>query len=293
MNPEEIIRKYRIGRDSRVKFKNDPQTYWVKNISPDRKNLFVHINGAQTYRKAIKNLVRVGNVDINENQISQINLLLEIGDTTQGYQLNGGDLKPKGEEGYYQAIYRFTTDNGTQYKVQIDAYDTEDDNGSTEMMPFIEVGFYTKEKGYQAIGNLEKREVFKIMATVTNAVKDFINKHDWVEEIHYSPSESVKQGGEQKKRNLYQAYIQKAFPGSNSFYSGGRMRVKIRESIDTLEIDNVIDTITLDVPLFIRLLEYAREDAQTDMDLHNVADKAIKLGLNGGVLTMKNYNQLI
>jgi hypothetical protein len=54
-----------------------------------------------------------------------------------------------------------------------------------------------------------------------------------------------------------------------------------------------VDTITMDVPLFIRLLEYAKEDAQTDMDLHNVAENAIKLGLDGGVLNMKNYNQLI
>ena len=53
------------------------------------------------------------------------------------------------------------------------------------------------------------------------------------------------------------------------------------------------DTIIMDVPLFIRLLEYAREEAKTDMDLHNVADKAIKLSLDGSVLTMKNYDQLI
>ena len=40
---------------------------------------------------------------------------------------------------------------------------------------------------------------------------------------------------------------------------------------------NPKDTITVDVPLFIRLLEYAREDAQTDMDLHDLADNIIQL----------------
>jgi hypothetical protein len=228
MSPEEIIQKYLIGRDSRVKFKNDPQTYWVKNISSDRKNLFVHINGAQTYRKAIKNLVRVGNQDISENSLKLTGILLEIGETTQGYGFTGGELKPKGtEEGFYQAIYRFENDGGMQYKVQIDAYDTEDDMGNTEMMPFIEVGFYTRDKGYQAIGNLEKKEVFKTMATVTNIVKDFIEKNKWVEEIHYSPSESLKAGGEQKKSKLYKAFLEKVFPNAEFFYSGGRMRVKI------------------------------------------------------------------
>lgn len=56
---------------------------------------------------------------------------------------------------------------------------------------------------------------------------------------------------------------------------------------------NQRDTITLDVPLFIRLLEYAREDAQTDMDLHNVTENAISLALSGKTLTMKDYNMIV
>jgi len=71
------------------------------------------------------------------------------------------------------------------------------------------------------------------------------------------------------------------------------LRQLIREEIENFTNTNVVDTITMDVPLFIRLLEYAREDAQTDMDLHNVAENAIKLGLGGETLTMKNYNQLV
>jgi hypothetical protein len=56
---------------------------------------------------------------------------------------------------------------------------------------------------------------------------------------------------------------------------------------------NPKDTITVDVPLFIRLLEYAREDAQTDMDLHDVADNIIDLSEEGEVLTMNNYNAIV
>jgi len=56
---------------------------------------------------------------------------------------------------------------------------------------------------------------------------------------------------------------------------------------------NQRDTITLDVPLFIRLLEYAREDAQADMDLHNIAENAIGLALSGKVLTMNDYNMIV
>ena len=56
---------------------------------------------------------------------------------------------------------------------------------------------------------------------------------------------------------------------------------------------NPKDIISVDVPLFIRLLEYAREDAQTDMDLHNVADNIIDLSEEGEVLTMDNYNAIV
>ena len=56
---------------------------------------------------------------------------------------------------------------------------------------------------------------------------------------------------------------------------------------------NPTDKITVDVPLFIRLLEYAREDAKTDVDLHNVAEKAVMLSENGATLTMANYDALI
>jgi len=60
-----------------------------------------------------------------------------------------------------------------------------------------------------------------------------------------------------------------------------------------MEQFNPTDTITVDVPLFIRLLEYAREDAKTDMDLHNVAEKAIAASETGKTLTMADYDSLV
>ena len=56
---------------------------------------------------------------------------------------------------------------------------------------------------------------------------------------------------------------------------------------------NQRDTITVDVPLFIRLLEYAREDAQTDMDLHDVAENIISLASSGKTLTMDDYSSIV
>ena len=56
---------------------------------------------------------------------------------------------------------------------------------------------------------------------------------------------------------------------------------------------NPADKITVDVPLFIRLLEYARENAKTDMDLHNVAENAIALSETGKTLTMAQYDEIV
>jgi len=53
------------------------------------------------------------------------------------------------------------------------------------------------------------------------------------------------------------------------------------------------DIIAVDVPLFIRLLEFAREDAGDDMDLHDVAERAIEAVKMRGVLSMDDYETLI
>lgn len=57
--------------------------------------------------------------------------------------------------------------------------------------------------------------------------------------------------------------------------------------------DNPPDVVKLDIPLLLRIMEYAREDAKTDMDLHHVTDMLIKLSGDGDTLTMKNYDQIV
>lgn len=56
---------------------------------------------------------------------------------------------------------------------------------------------------------------------------------------------------------------------------------------------NPVDTITVDVPLLIRLLEYAKEDAKTDMDLHSVSEKLIELSNDGRTLSMSDYDSIV
>ena len=68
----------------------------------------------------------------------------------------------------------------------------------------------------------------------------------------------------------------------------------IEKSMNIKEVEgDIIDIITLDVPLFIRMLEYAKEDAADDMDLHELATKTIALSKQRGILSMEDYETLI
>jgi hypothetical protein len=53
-----------------------------------------------------------------------------------------------------------------------------------------------------------------------------------------------------------------------------------------------MDIIKLDVPLFVRLLELAREEVKQDVDLHDIAEAVTQLSQNG-VVTMRDYNTII
>ena len=52
------------------------------------------------------------------------------------------------------------------------------------------------------------------------------------------------------------------------------------------------DIVQLDVPLFIRLLELAREDVKQDADLHDVAEAVIRMSQKGPV-TMADYDSIV
>ena len=53
-----------------------------------------------------------------------------------------------------------------------------------------------------------------------------------------------------------------------------------------------MDIIKLDVPLFIRLLELAREEIKDDADIHDVAENVTKLSQQG-VIGMEQYNDIV
>ena len=66
-----------------------------------------------------------------------------------------------------------------------------------------------------------------------------------------------------------------------------------KTGISEAKKEDAVDTITMDIPLFLRMLEYSREDASQDMDLHDVTEKANKLGKERGILSMDDYEEIV
>ena len=102
--------------------------------------------------------------------------------------------------------------------------------------------------------------------------------------------------GEVDFPHWWQAKIIKAYDYLQAAYGyldGEEKTAAIDYMMNENEEGDVVDTVTLDIPLFIRMLEYAKEDAQTDMDLHGVAEKAIALNKSKEMLSMEDYNTII
>lgn len=51
-------------------------------------------------------------------------------------------------------------------------------------------------------------------------------------------------------------------------------------------------SVHLGVPLLLRLLEFAREDSKSDLDLHFLTENVIKLS-GTHPLTMKDYDEIV
>lgn len=56
---------------------------------------------------------------------------------------------------------------------------------------------------------------------------------------------------------------------------------------------NEQDVIHINVPLLLRLLEWSKEEAAADIDLHYVVERLVELSERGDVLKMDNYLQAV
>lgn len=63
--------------------------------------------------------------------------------------------------------------------------------------------------------------------------------------------------------------------------------IRVKEILEAAEKDSV----EMSIPLFIRMLEWAREEAKDDIEIHEVAERAIEF--KGTCLDTADYGKLI
>jgi hypothetical protein len=141
-------------------------------------------------------------------------------------EIGEANLKPyKWEEvdveGYF--VYtRFTTDNETQYDVDIKST-VYYPPGQMDSVPALEIEFSAKPKGAEGSSAkiiVNKGEMYRVMATIVNIIKKYIKKSR-AEAIIYSPSKkSDEETFGTQRDNLYRAFISKAFPETTFKQSG-------------------------------------------------------------------------
>ena len=114
--------------------------------------------------------------------------------------------------------YKFKTDSKIEYIINIGQYLV------TRNKVRLIVAFKTKTGDYDTITN--KGEQFRIMATVVAAVKEYLAKVPNAVEISFTPSKETE--GDDRRANLYKAYITKQLPGSKiEIFSDGRYIVEL------------------------------------------------------------------
>jgi len=70
MDLEKLIKRYELwGKNHTLKFKGDESVYYLKGLTPDRKGVFVTLNGLQTYMKKLNKLEKVNGKEIVKESV--------------------------------------------------------------------------------------------------------------------------------------------------------------------------------------------------------------------------------
>ena len=146
----------------------------------------------------------------------------------------------------------------------------------------------------QATGGQGKQKVDGVYRE-QGVAEDQLNELDRQTVINYVPArinsaKALARTDYNKSKRITQKDIPRALTKLRDKNYG---RAKKGDVEENEEINNPTDTVTVDIPLLIRIMEYAKEDAKTDLDLHNAAEKLIALSHEGRTLTMDDYDTMI
>jgi hypothetical protein len=114
--------------------------------------------------------------------------------------------------------YNFQTDSGLKYDLLLRQIPPSRDEHR------LIISFKTQTGDYEDLTN--KGEQFRIMATIVDAVKKYLVKFPKISYISFMPSKET--GNDNRRANLYKAYITNQIPGADvSIKSDGKYIVKL------------------------------------------------------------------
>lgn len=170
---------------------------------------------------------------------------------------------------------------------EIDSIPEYNEEKNGKITSFEEVKFNEPESKVIFVVGTEKNQEHG--ADITADMRDFIK---WAnsEELNLDSDEDMDTAAKKYFRETYSKHLSPE--GEKSIRNQIFEDNTVEEEITEVE-ENPVDIISMDVPLFLRMLEYAREDASQDMDLHDVAEKAVKMSAQGEPLTMMHYDEIV
>jgi len=155
------------------------------------------------------------------------NILLEIGEGTAKpykYKLTRTESDP--DFGDYFRLYEFVTDLGTHYEVM---FEIEEDYSKDEPWEFMNIEFGVDEKDGGGVSykvETNRGEVFRVMATIVDITKKILKERKNIKTLTFSGAK--KDEGDNRRNNLYMAYIKKHIPNvKNVEVDGSEIKVDI------------------------------------------------------------------
>ena len=157
------------------------------------------------------------------------NIISEVGEgSSKPYSYNVNDNVFRGStRNVAGRDVTFTTEDGDDYSVSFAAYYGDHSNAEGRG-PYFKIDFTTvDEYGYEDRADrvVNKGRLFRIMATIVKATKEFLNDIDYkekgIKKMLVFPAKS--KFGDDRRANLYTAYIKKQLPVSDVTYDGKLM----------------------------------------------------------------------
>jgi hypothetical protein len=165
------------------------------------------------------------------------NIISEVGEgSANPYSYSVKDKLIGGGKGTSFRDVTFTTEDGDDYIINFSAYYSDEETA------FFKLDFTTvDEYGFENRADevINKGRLFRIMATIVAAAKEFLNDIDYkekgIKKMVVFPSKSKGMEKDDRRANLYMAYIKRQLPVSDISYDGKRITATLAEEVNEKE----------------------------------------------------------